>query len=175
MEKESVEEKVVDGIGGQYLSFVLSNRIFAIPILTVKEIISLLPITELPRIPSDYRGVINLRGKIIPVVDLRIRFGMEIVEDTEDTGIVVITLQQVDKELTIGVIIDNVLEVLDIKEKNIEPVPEFGANVDLQFIIGIYQKDERVMSLLDIEKALTEEEIRNIEKLEEPDKKTIGE
>ncbi len=152
-------------LGGQYMSFILGKQTFAIPILTVKEIISLMSITPIPRIPSDYRGVINLRGTIIPVVDLRIRFGMDAKPDDNDMGIIVIYLEEETRTIELGVIIDDVQEVLDIAQDDIGPVPEFGESVETEFLLGLYQKGEEVISLLDIEKALSIKEIENISKI----------
>ncbi len=140
---------------GQYLTFRLGGEMYALPILKVQEIIGIMPVTAVPKAPDFVRGVINLRGKVIPVVDLRLKFCMESQEDTERTCIIVVQLSCQGRPVTMGVIIDEVSEVLSVGASQIEPAPGFGASVDADFILAMAKIDERVVMLLDIQKALT--------------------
>lgn len=139
---------------GKFLSFFLKQEEYGIEILKVQEIIGLLPITRVPRTPESMRGVINLRGKIIPVTDLRSKFGMEEREETAETCIIVVQTSG----LEIGVIVDKVSEVLDISAAEIEDVPSFGTEVSTEYLLGIGNTNGRVRLLLDIDRILTVKE-----------------
>lgn len=139
---------------GKFLSFFLKQEEYGIEILKVQEIIGLLPITRVPRTPEYMRGVINLRGKIIPVTDLRSKFGMEDREETAETCIIVVQTSG----LEIGVIVDKVSEVLDISAAEIEDVPSFGTEVSTDYLLGIGNTNGRVRLLLDIDCILTAKE-----------------
>lgn len=143
-------EKKNSELDGKYLTFVLANEDYGIIINRVKEIIGLLPITRVPRTPDYICGVINLRGKIVSIIDMRLKFGMEQKEETKETVIIVIQTKHGEK----GIIVDRVSEVLNIRADDIEPVPEFGASIDTEYIIGIGKTDHKVKILLDIEKIL---------------------
>jgi len=146
--------------GGKYLTFELGGEVYGLEILKVQEIIGMMTVTRVPRTPNFVRGVINLRGKVIPVIDLRRKFGMEPQEDTEKTCIVVVQIAAggTDQTTTMGIIVDEVSEVLDIDAEQIEPPPSFGASVDTDFILGMGKVAERVVMLLDIDKVLTQAE-----------------
>jgi len=137
---------------GKYLTFCLDNEEYGLEILKVREIIGLLPITTVPRTPDYIKGVINLRGKVIPVIDLRLKFSMLEAERTEETCIIVVNLGQVE----VGIIVDRVSEVRDIDGKDIDDPPSFGTNVDSSFILGMGKSEDRVSILLDITKVLGE-------------------
>ncbi len=139
---------------GKYLTFKLGNEEYGVQILKVREIIGLLDITRVPRTPDFILGVVNLRGKVIPVINLRKKFGLPDVEHTALTCIVVVDLQKVQ----MGLVVDEVSEVLDIKQEEIEDSPDFGASVDTGFILGIGKVKGHVSILLDIEKVLAQEE-----------------
>ncbi|MDG5766762.1 chemotaxis protein CheW [Balneolales bacterium ANBcel1] len=136
--------------GGKFLTFFLGKEEYAIEILKVQEIIGLMPITPVPSMPMYIRGVLNLRGKIIPVMDLRSRFGFEAVEDTEETCIIVVQ----ESRFRMGVVVDKVSEVADIDGAQIEEVPSFGANVSDDYLSGIGKVGESVKLLLDVSKVL---------------------
>jgi purine-binding chemotaxis protein CheW len=142
---------------GKYLTFKLGDEEYGVEILKVREIIGLLDITAVPRMPEYMKGVINLRGKVVPVVGLRLKFGLEEIDHTEQTCIIVV---DVGKE--IGIIVDTVSEVLDISGENIEPAPSIGASVDTSFILGMGKVGEAVKILLDIDKVLSTGELANI-------------
>jgi purine-binding chemotaxis protein CheW len=144
---------------GKYLTFTLANEDFGIGILKIKEIIGMMPITKVPRCPEFVRGVINLRGKVIPVLDLRMRFGVEAAEYTERTCIVVVEVDSESGSLTVGLIVDSVSEVLNIKSEEIEDTPAFGAKVDTDYILGMANMSGKVKILLNIDKALSAQDI----------------
>lgn len=140
---------------GKFLTFFLANEEYGIEILRVQEIIGLLPITRVPRTPDFIRGVINLRGRVIPIVDLRLKFGMEAVEATNETCIVVVQIQGVQT----GLVVDRVSEVLDISESDVEDSPNFGDEVNIEYLLGIAKTGGRVRLLLDIDRVLSEQEV----------------
>jgi purine-binding chemotaxis protein CheW len=137
---------------GKYFTFVLDKEEYGIEILKVREIIGIIDITPVPRVSHYIKGVINLRGKVIPVIDLRLKFGMQEIEYTEQTCIIV--LDVADKLM--GVVVDTVSEVLDIAGEQIEPVPDFGASLDTDYILGMGKIDDAVKILLDIDKVLSD-------------------
>ncbi len=144
--------------GGKYLTFKLASEEYGLEILKVREIMGLMEITKVPRTPDFVKGVINLRGKVIPVIDLRLKFGMESIEQTSETCIIVVEMD----EMQMGVIVDKVSEVLDIDSKEIEDAPSFGTNVDTNFILGMGKTKGRVTILLDISKVLSNQEVLEI-------------
>lgn len=154
MSEQAVMETAVkrQAQAGKYLTFMLAEESYGLEILTVREIIGVLPVTSVPKVPHFIKGVVNLRGKVIPVVDLRLKFEMDEIEHTEETCIIVVCVGNVE----MGIIVDRVSEVLDIGEADIEPAPEFGANMEVEknFILGMGKSDERVTILLDIREVL---------------------
>ena len=144
--------------GGKFLTFYLGEEEYGLEILKVQEIIGLMSITRVPRTPEFVRGVINLRGKVIPIVDLRSKFRMEAVEDTEETCIIVVQTHGVQ----FGVVVDRVSEVVDLKDDNIEEAPEFGAEIDTDYILGMGKSGSRVRILVDIDRVLSREELSEL-------------
>jgi len=140
--------------GGKYLTFSLDSEDYGVEILKVREIIGIMDITSMPQVPSYVKGVVNLRGKVIPVIDLRLKFGLEPAPYTEQTCIVV-----VDVGSLVGVIVDTVQEVLDISESQIDPPPPLGASVDTSFVMGMGKIKDDVKILLDIDKVLATDEL----------------
>ena len=138
---------------GKYLTFKLGPESYGLEILKVREIIGLMSITAVPRTPDYIRGVINLRGKVIPVVDLRTKFSMESKENTDETCIIVVDIGDVE----MGIIVDAVSEVLEIGSGDVEDVPTFGNGVNTDFILGMGKVGEKVIILLDISKVLGKE------------------
>ena len=139
----------------KYLTFALGDEEYGLEILKVREIIGYMDITGVPQTPSHVRGVINLRGRVIPVVDLRAKFGMATSEVTDQTCIIVVETTDQGREFNTGIVVDHVQEVLDVRAEDIEPAPEFGADVDTQFIRGMGKVGDRVKILLDIDRVLT--------------------
>ncbi|MBD3420481.1 MAG: chemotaxis protein CheW [Chitinivibrionales bacterium] len=150
---------VGEQLAGKYLTFLLSAEEYGIEILKVQEIIQMQKVTRVPKAPNFIRGVINLRGKVIPVVELRKKFDMEQQDDTEKTCIIVVMIESAGQPVTMGIIIDEVKEVLDIEAVNIEETPSFGASINTEFIMGIGKVGDNVKMLLDIDKVLSTGEI----------------
>jgi purine-binding chemotaxis protein CheW len=152
-------------LAGKYLTFRLAVEEYGLEILKVREIIGLMDITKVPRTPNYIRGVINLRGKVIPVLELRSKFQMDAIGDTEETCIIVVDVACETGSMLMGILVDAVSEVLDIQENEIEEAPAFGVGVDTSFILGIGKVKNSVKILLDIDKVLTGVDINAIEKL----------
>ncbi|MGE5295923.1 MAG: chemotaxis protein CheW [Solirubrobacterales bacterium] len=144
---------------GKYLTFSLGAEQYGLEILKVREIIGYIDVTAVPQTPHDVKGVINLRGQVIPVVDLRAKFGMETAEVTEQTCIIVVEITQSGRKFNTGIVVDRVQEVLDIAGENIEEAPQFGSSVETDFILGMGKVGESVKILLDIDKVLVREEL----------------
>ena len=140
--------------GGKFLTFFLDEEEYGIEILTVREIIGLMPVTTVPQTPYHVRGVVNLRGQVIPVVDLRVKFDMEPIEDTEQTCIIVVQT----RGIMLGVVVDQVSEVLDIAGKDIVDPPTLGTEIKTDYILGIGKQGDRVSLLLDIDVVFGSEE-----------------
>ena len=139
---------------GKYLTFALGPEEYGLEILKVREIIGYMEITAVPQTPSHVKGVINLRGQVIPVIDLRAKFGMDTTETTEETCIIVVEISQADRKFNTGIVVDHVQEVLDIPGEDIEPAPQFDSSVDTSFILGMGKIGDSVKILLDINKVL---------------------
>ena len=141
-------------LGGKYLTFLLNNEEYGLEILRVREIIGIMEITQVPQTPDFVEGVINLRGKVIPVIDLRSKFGLQRTEYNDETCIIV-----VDVGMLMGIIVDTVQEVHDIPAGDIEPPPKLGGAMDTAFILGMGKVKDDVKVLLDIDRVLTSEEL----------------
>ncbi len=148
---------------GKYLTFTLDNEEYGIGILKIKEIIGMMPITTVPQTPEFVKGVINLRGKVIPVIDLRLRFGMDFIDYTERTCIIVIEVIGLNNTVQIGIVVDSVSEVLNVKSDDIEDTPSFGTRLNTDYILGMAKMEGGVKILLDINCVLTSSEINMIE------------
>ena len=148
---------------GKYLTFSLADEEYGIGILKVKEIIGMMPITSVPRTPQFVKGVINLRGKVIPIVDLRAKFGMESIPYTERTCIIVVEIDSNDATVLIGIVVDAVSEVLNIHGDDIEDTPAFGTHLDTQYIMGMAKMEGGVKILLNIDQVLSSKEIQNLQ------------
>ncbi|OGI02308.1 MAG: chemotaxis protein CheW [Candidatus Margulisbacteria bacterium GWF2_38_17] len=165
------ENKVLSTIvdkGNKYLTFELNEEEYGLEILKVQEIIGMMNVTHVPRMPEYVKGVINLRGKIIPIIDLRMKFEMQAQEYNERTCIVEVQVQSHGQNVIMGVIVDRVSEVLDIADKQIEETPAFGANVNTEFITGMGKVGQRVVMLLDIDKVFSYDEMEIVRKTKEP-------
>ncbi|MCP4567126.1 MAG: purine-binding chemotaxis protein CheW [FCB group bacterium] len=152
-------ETAVEIRAGKYLTFCLGAEEYGLAILRVREIIGLMAITNVPRTPHHIRGVINLRGKVIPVLNLRAKFGMETKEDTEETCIIVVESSIQGSPVQIGILVDAVSEVLDIEESDIEDAPVIGNNFNGDFIIGLAKTKDGVKILLDIDQVLSASDV----------------
>lgn len=159
---------------GSYLSFKLGNELFAVNVNDVLNILEMTKITAIPNAPRYLRGVINLRGMVLPVVDARLKFNMEEMEYTHNTCIVVMDLDSGKELIHVGFIVDQVMEVLELSDKQIEPPPNLGANYTSEFITGMAKADEAFVMLLDMSKIFSISEIgllrsENSEVESEPD------
>jgi purine-binding chemotaxis protein CheW len=146
-------------LAGKYLTFELAGEIYGLQILKVQEIIGMMKVTRVPRTPGYVRGVINLRGKVIPVVELRAKFGMDVTEDTDRTCIIVVQVENGDLQVIMGLIVDEVSEVVDISAAQLEPPPSFGASVDTSFILAMGKVGDRVVILLGVDQVLSTAEL----------------
>jgi purine-binding chemotaxis protein CheW len=144
---------------GKYLTFTLAEEEYGIGILEIKEIIGMLPITSVPQTPDFVKGVINLRGKVIPVMDLRLRFGMPSIDYTERTCIIVVEIAGSTGTILIGIVVDAVSEVLNIKGDDIEKTPTFGTKLNTDYILGMAKMEGSVKILLDIDRVLSNDEL----------------
>lgn len=147
----------------KFLTFDLGEENYAIEILKIKEIIGMMDITRVPRLPDFIKGVINLRGQIIPVIDLRLKFGLESRGYDDRTSIIVVEFETENAVLTSGIVVDTVDEVIDIDKGNIEPPPQYGTDVDQAFLTGMGKVNEQVVMLLDVVKILSSDEIKKLD------------
>jgi len=152
---------------GKYLTFQLGKEAYGIGIMKVQEIVGVMPVTRMPKLPAFVRGLVNLRGKVIPVFDLRLKFGLEKKEDTDRTCIIVVRLSldgnSADaSEVTLGIIVDEVAEVVNVPAEAIEPAPAFGSSVDVSFLLGVGKMGNKVVMLLDADRILPREELQSV-------------
>ncbi len=156
---EAIAEKTQKStLDGKFLTFVLSDEEYGIEILKVREIIGLMDITTVPQTPDYMKGVINLRGKVIPVIDLRLKFSMQEEEHTQETCVIVVEVNST----SIGIIVDSVSEVADINGGDIEDAPKFSQGIDTSFIIGLGKVKEKIIIMLDIDAVLSSEELEMV-------------
>ena len=150
-QKMDDEVRNMENREGKYLTFSLAEEEYGIEILKIKEIIGMMPITCVPQTPEYIKGVVNLRGKVIPVMDLRLRFGMSLAEYTERTCIIVVEISGQAGPVMTGIVVDSVSEVLGIKAEEIADTPTFGGDLNTEFILGIAKMEGGIKILLDIE------------------------
>ena len=156
--------KAMEEREGKYLTFTLADEEYGIGILKIKEIIGMMTVTTVPQTPEFVKGVINLRGKVIPVIDLRLKFGMEPMDYTERTCIIVVEIDGTAGTVQIGTVVDSVSEVLNIKADEIEDTPTFGTRLNTDYILGMAKMEGGVKILLDINRVLKAEEIELLDK-----------
>lgn len=148
---------------GKYLTFTLANEHYGIRITKIKEIIGIMPITFVPQRPAHVKGVINLRGKVIPVVDLRLAFGLEQKDYVERTCIIVVEVACDEGDVVrIGIVVDTVSEVMNLRAEEIEPAPAFGGGVKTAYILGMAKSSDGVKILLDIDRVLSKDASENL-------------
>jgi purine-binding chemotaxis protein CheW len=156
------EIRTKESLQGKYLTFLLENEEYGLEIIKVKEIIGMMNITFLPKTPHYVKGVINLRGRIIPVMDLRLKFGLEEIEATEKTCIIVVEIDNEGQKMTVGIIVDSVSEVLNIVVEDLEDTPKFGVAINNDFILAFAKLQGKVKILLDISRVISAEEVAAI-------------
>jgi len=150
---------------GKYLTFNMNDEEYGIGILKIKEINGMMPITTVPQTPEFVKGVINLRGKVIPVIDLRLRFGVDAIDYTERTCIIVVEIEGTAGTVQIGIVVDSVSEVLNIKGEDVEETPTFGTKLDTDYILGMAKMEGGVKILLDIDRVLSSDDLSSLRKV----------
>jgi len=157
--KSSGDQEVSSGLGGQYLSFTLGNEDYGIDILKVKEIRGWEEPRPLPDTPDYVRGVLDLRGSIVPVIDMRLRFNLEHAECTSTTVTIILSIQLRGRPYAIGIVVDSVSDVLDMQARDIKDAPSLGKKIDTRYILGMVSMDEHVVLLLDVDSLLDPDEL----------------
>jgi len=147
---------------GQYLAFSMGGETFAMDIRSIKEVIQFAELTEVPLMPAFIRGVINLRGAVVPIIDLSIRFNRPLTEVTRRTCTVILEVVQEEETSVLGIMVDNVSEVLDIGERDIEPAPAFGSSLRSEFIAGVGKVNGKFVIILDVNHVLSVEEMATL-------------
>lgn len=160
------ETQALHNLEGKYLTFTLANEDYGLEILKVREIIGMQDITAIPQTPPYIKGVINLRGRVIPVIDLRLKFGLPSQEYGERTCIIVVEVKTRLGPVQVGVVVDAVSEVLNVNGADIEPAPALGSRVNTRYILGIAKARGTIKILLDIDRVLNSEELTVLETLE---------
>lgn len=143
----------------QYLSFMLGEEVFALDITKVREVLDFTTITKVPQTPDFMRGVINLRGSVVPVVDMRLKFGMNATEKTVNTCIIIVEVTLEEESIVIGALADSVREVFDLEDDQVEPAPKIGTQLNTEFLKGMGKKNEEFILILDIDKVFSSEEL----------------
>jgi purine-binding chemotaxis protein CheW len=146
----------------QYLTFKLSDEIFAVEVSKVREILEYIKITKVPRTPEFMRGVINVRGSVVPVLDLRLKFGMSVTEQSINTCIIVLEINFEGETTILGALADSVQEVIELEPDQIEPAPKIGTQLRTEFIKGIGKRDNEFIMILDIDRVFSGEELQAI-------------
>ncbi len=153
-----MDEQMVDEIA-QYLTFTVSSESYALNVINVKEVQEFRELTKVPRMPDFMRGIINLRGSVVPVIDLKLKFGLGSTDKTIDTSIIVTEVELEGEAVTMGLLTDSVEEVIELKDSEIEPTPYIGTKIDTAFIRGMGRKGDDFLIVLDINKVLSTSEI----------------
>ncbi|TRO77883.1 chemotaxis protein CheW [Desulfuromonas acetexigens] len=147
----------------QYLTFKLDDEVFALGIDKVREVLDYTSVTKVPQTPDFMRGVINLRGSVVPVVDMRLKFGMAKTEKTVNTCIIIVEINLEGETTVLGALADSVQEVLDLEPHQIEPAPKIGTKLRTEFIRGMGKRDEQFIIILDIDKVFSSEELATVQ------------
>ncbi len=153
-----MEENIVVS-SNQYVTFSLGEELFGVEVTRTREILSLTPVTKVPQTPDYLLGVINLRGQVVPVVDMRLKLGLLASDETEDTCIIVVEVQIDDEPIIVGALADAVREVLEVRSDQIEPPPRLGTRLKTEFITGMGKIDEQFMILLNIDRIFNSDEL----------------
>ena len=159
----------------QYLTFKLAEEVFALDISKVREVLDFTAITKVPRTPEFMRGVINLRGNVVPVVDMRLKFGMTMTEKTVNTCIIIVEIDLDGDKTILGALADAVQEVLDLGPDMIEPAPKIGTRLKTEFIRGMGKRDEQFIIILDIDKVFSVDELSLVQAVEETGRQASAE
>ena len=146
----------------QYLTFMLADEVFAVDVARVREILEITSITKVPQVPDFMRGVINLRGCVVPVIDLRLKFGMQETAQTVNTCIIVVEVEMGGESIVLGALADSVQEVIEMEPSQIEAAPHIGTHLQTEFLKGMGKLDSNFIMILDIDKVFNSEELANI-------------
>jgi purine-binding chemotaxis protein CheW len=157
------EETSVKELSGQYLSFKLDEELFAINVASIREIIDRTETTRIPRMPGYMCGVTNLRGSVVPVVDMRMKFGLGHIDRTIDTCIVVLEIQIEGESTIVGALVDSVKEVFELSSDMVEPPPKIGAKLNTEFMIGMGRLDDEFLILLDVDRVFSVDELEAVQ------------
>jgi len=147
----------------QYLTFMLEDEVFALDISKVREVLDFTTVTKVPRTPDFMRGVINLRGSVVPVVDMRLKFGMTRTEQTVNTCIIITEITMDDETTVLGALADSVQEVFDLEPDQVEPAPRIGTRLKTEFIKGMGKREGEFIIILDIDKVFSSEELEMVQ------------
>ncbi len=150
----------------QYLTFTLEGEQYAVSVLKVREVLEYTRITKIPKTAAYMKGIINLRGTGVPVIDLRSKFGMSEIENTKDTSIIVMEIRSGQESIVLGALADSVQEVIELEPSQIESAPRFGARLATEFILGMGKKDDKFIIILDIDKIFTTDDVNMLSKAE---------
>ena len=162
VESEGVEQDQNNVQIQQYLTFLLEGEVYGVDILRVREIMGWNSVTRVPHTPNFMKGVINLRGAIVPVVDLRLRFELASTEYGPTTVIVILPVQNEGRDRTIGIVVDGVSDVVDVNLENVKPVPKTGTSIETEYLTGLYSKEHLMVMLLDIDCLLNPEKMMEV-------------
>lgn len=152
-----------------YLTFTLDDELFAVDVAKVREVLDYTVITKIPRTPEYMRGVINLRGSVVPVIDLRLKFGMSKTENKLDTCVIVLEIRLDEETIILGALADSVQEVFELEPDQIDPAPRFGTRFKTDFLKGMGKRDEKFIMILDIDKVFSSEELMLVQDVEKSD------
>lgn len=151
---------------GQFLTFTLGKEIFALDIVKVREVLELTTVSEIPKTPEYMKGVINLRGHAVPVVDMRLKLGMSQIEHTVDTCIIILEVAFGGEAIVMGALVDSVREVFEMSENDIEPAPKMGAAIEASYIKGMGRQEEKFIIIVDVDRIFSEEDLMAVKELE---------
>lgn len=163
--EKDAQDKTLIHLEGKYLAFSLAEEEYCVEILKVKEIIAMMKVTKVPKTPVFVKGVINLRGKIIPIIDLRLKFNLDSEEYHSRTTIIIIEVERENQSVPMGIVVDGVSEVINIKSEQMEKPPTFGTEIDDDFILAMAKIKDSVKIILDINKILTADELTAISRI----------
>lgn len=164
---DATDEVKVEGESSQFLTFILDNETYGVEILRVQEIKGWTPVTRIPNTPEYMQGVLNLRGTIVPIVDMRMRFQLTHVEYTPITVVIVLSVKSDNGERVIGLVVDSVSDVIDVEADDVKATPDFGTSLNTKFINGIATSNDNMVMLLDVDKLLSVEEMSVLSQMSE--------
>jgi len=164
---ETAEGANIEGESQQFLTFILDDEAYGVEILRVQEIKGWTPVTRIPNTPEYMQGVLNLRGTIVPIVDMRMRFKLKHVEYTPITVVIVLSVKSESGERVIGLVVDSVSDVIDVAAQDVKPTPDFGTSLNTKFINGIATSNDTMVMLLDVDKLLSVEEMSVLSQMSE--------